>query len=156
MLDVGDEAPEFELPNQHGETVSLSQFAGRRVVVYFYPRANTDGCTVQAREFRDAGAAFDEHDVVVIGISDDPVEDLATFAEDHDLGFHLLSDDGGEVATLYESYGEKQMFGNTFDGVFRNTYVVGTDGTIDAVYEGVTPDGHAEEVLADLSTTPTA
>lgn len=149
MLDVGAEAPEFELPNQRGETVRLSAFEGR-VVVYFYPRADTPGCTTEACEFRDVRPAFGERDVAVVGISDDPVSDLADFADEYDLDFHLLSDEDGAVASRYDSYGEKQMFGNTFDGVFRNTYVVGADGRIEAAYEGVTPEGHAEEVLADL------
>ena len=151
MLDVGDEAPEFELANQHGETVRRSDFDGERLVVYFYPRANTDGCTTEACGFNDALAEFDGRDVNVVGISDDPVADLESFAAEYDLEFDLLSDELGEVATLYESYGEKQMFGNTFDGVFRNTYVVGPDGSIETVYEGVTPEGHAEEVLEDLA-----
>ncbi|SDJ61485.1 thioredoxin-dependent thiol peroxidase [Natronorubrum texcoconense] len=150
MLDVGDEAPEFELSNQHGETVRRSDFDGERLVVYFYPRANTDGCTTEACGFNDALAEFDDRDVNVVGISDDPVEDLESFAAEYDLEFDLLSDELGEVATLYDSYGEKKMFGNTFDGVFRNTYVVGPDGSVEAVYEGVTPEGHAEEVLDDL------
>ncbi|GAB3027126.1 thioredoxin-dependent thiol peroxidase [Natronobiforma cellulositropha] len=149
MLEVGEVAPEFELQNQHGETVSLSSFEGR-VVVYFYPRANTSGCTTQACEFRDERPRFDERDVAIVGISDDPVEDLESFAEEYDLPFDLVSDEHGEVSTLYDSYGEKQMFGNTFDGVFRNTYVVGADGRIEAVYEDVTPEGHAESILADL------
>lgn len=150
MLDVGDEAPEFELQNQHGETVRRSDFDGQRLVVYFYPRANTDGCTTEACEFNDALSQFADRDAAVVGISDDPVDDIADFAAEYDLEFDLLSDEFGEVATLYESYGEKRMFGNTFDGVFRNTYVVGPDGRIEAVYEGVSPDGHADEVLADL------
>ncbi|WP_254863178.1 thioredoxin-dependent thiol peroxidase [Halovivax gelatinilyticus] len=150
MLEPGDDAPAFELSNQHGETVSLSEFSGQPVVVYFYPRANTEGCTVQACEFRDASSDLDRLDAEVVGISDDPVEDLASFAEDYDLEFHLLSDEDGSVSAAYDSYGEKQMFGNTFDGVFRNTYVVDEDGTIAAVFEGVTPEGHADEVLAAL------
>ena len=150
MLEGGDEAPEFELPNQHGEIVRRSDFEGDRLVVYFYPRANTDGCTTEACAFQEAGDEFDDHDTHVVGISDDPVEDLAAFAEEYDLEFDLLSDEFGEVATLYESYGEKQLFGNTFDGVFRNTYVVDPDGHVEAVYEDVSPEGHAEDVLAGL------
>ena len=149
MLDVGADAPEFELPNQHGETVSLADFDGR-VVLYFYPRANTNGCTTEACEFRDERPAFDERNVSIVGVSDDPVSDLEAFADEHDLTFDLLSDELGEVATLYDSYGEKQMFGNTFDGVFRNTYVIDENGRVAAAYEGVTPEGHAEDVLADL------
>jgi thioredoxin-dependent peroxiredoxin len=150
MLETGDDAPEFELQNQHDETVRRSDFDGR-VVVYFYPRAGTDGCTTEAREFEAAREEFEDRDVGIVGISDDSVADLESFAEEESLGFDLLSDPEGEVATLYESYGEKQMFGNTFDGVFRNTYVVGPDGTIEAVYEGVSVDGHAEDVLEDIA-----
>ncbi|QFU81055.1 thioredoxin-dependent thiol peroxidase [Natronorubrum aibiense] len=150
MLDVGDEAPEFALQNQHGETVRRSDFDGQRLVVYFYPRANTDGCTTEACAFNDARPQFHDRDARIVGISDDPVDDLESFAAAYDLEFDLLSDELGEVATLYDSYGEKQMFGNTFDGVFRNTYVVGPDGLIEAVYEGVTPEGHADEVLEGL------
>ncbi|SNZ03349.1 peroxiredoxin Q/BCP [Natronoarchaeum philippinense] len=151
MLEIGADAPEFELPDQHGEPRSLSEFAGQRVVVYFYPRADTPGCTTEACSFRDAYEEFEDRDVAVVGISDDPVEDLAGFAEKHDLPITLLSDESGEVADAYDSYGEKNMFGNTFDGVFRNTYVVDESGQIAAVYEGVDPEGHAEELLAELS-----
>jgi len=151
MLDVGDEAPEFELHDQHGEPVALSEFEGQQVVVYFYPRADTEGCTKEARGFRDAYEEFAERNVAVLGISDDPVEDLADFAEKHDLPIALLSDESGEVASAYDSYGEKNMFGNTFDGVFRNTYVVDEAGRVAATYEGVDPEGHAEEILADLT-----
>lgn len=150
MLETGADAPEFELQNQHGETVRRSEFDGR-LVVYFYPRAGTDGCTTEAREFEAAREAFEDRGVDIVGISDDSVADLESFAADHDLEFDLLSDPEGEVATLYESYGEKQMFGNTFDGVFRTTYVVGPDGTIEAAYEDVSADGHAEDVLEDLA-----
>ncbi|MFC5366767.1 thioredoxin-dependent thiol peroxidase [Salinirubrum litoreum] len=150
MLSVGDTAPDFELPDQDGEPVSLSDFAGQHVVVYFYPRADTPGCTTEACGFRDNIDEFEARGVSVVGISDDPVRDLQAFAEKHDLPFHLLSDESGEVASAYDSYGEKSMFGNTFDGVFRNTYVVGPDGEIESVYEGVSPENHAEEILADL------
>lgn len=101
MLDVGDTAPRFELPNQHGRTIRLSDYEGRRVVVYFYPRANTQGCTTEASEFRDAMPAFEEREVSVLGISDDPVADLAAFADEYELNFDLLSDETGEVATIY-------------------------------------------------------
>jgi peroxiredoxin Q/BCP len=150
MLSVGDTAPEFELPDQNGDLVSLSEFRDDHVVVYFYPRADTPGCTTEACGFRDSFEEFEERGVHVVGISDDPVSDLDAFAEKHDLPFTLLSDESGEVSAAYDSYGEKNMFGNTFDGVFRNTYVVGPDGVVEHVYEGVSPDGHADEILADL------
>lgn len=148
MLNTGADAPDFELQNQHGESVALSSFDGR-VVVYFYPRADTPGCTTEACSFRDRWDEFDEAGVDVIGISDDPVADLEEFAEEYDLPITLLSDEDGAVASAYDSYGEKSMFGNTFDGVFRNTYVV-EDGEIVATYEGVDPEGHAGEILSDL------
>ena len=150
MLDAGDAAPDFELPDQHGDSVSLSDFRGEYVVVYFYPRANTPGCTTEACGFRDAHDRFRERGIRVLGVSDDPVEDLREFEADHDLPFLLLSDEDGEVAAAYDSYGEKNMFGETFDGVFRNTYVVGPDGDVVLTYEGVSPEGHASEILADL------
>jgi peroxiredoxin Q/BCP len=150
MLSVGDEAPDFELPDQDGRSVSLSDYRGRYVVVYFYPRADTPGCTTEACEFRDESEAFEARDVAVVGISDDPVADLDAFEEKYDLSFPLLSDEDGRVASAYDSYGEKNMLGNTFDGVFRNTYVVGPDGDVVLAYENVSPEGHAEQILDDL------
>ncbi|WP_226010028.1 thioredoxin-dependent thiol peroxidase [Halomicrobium salinisoli] len=150
MLSVGETAPDFQLSDQDGEPVALSDYEGQRVVLYFYPRADTPGCTTEACGFRDEWDAFEDRDVAVLGVSDDPVDDLDDFAAAYDLPFRLLSDEDGEVASRYDSYGEKNMFGNTFDGVFRNTYLIGPDGTVEAVYEGVDPEGHAEEILADL------
>jgi peroxiredoxin Q/BCP len=149
MLETGTTAPTFELQNQHGETVSLTDFDGW-VVVYFYPRADTPGCTTEACGFRDSLDAFEERGISVVGISDDPVSDLTAFAEKHDLSFDLLSDESGEVSAAYDSYGEKNMFGKTFDGVFRNTYVVGPDGRVVRAYENVSPEDHAEGILLDL------
>jgi thioredoxin-dependent peroxiredoxin len=149
MLEPGQPAPPFELPNQDGELVSLADFDST-VVVYFYPRADTPGCTTEACGFRDSWADFEARGVPVLGISDDPVADLETFRDEYDLPFDLLSDESGEVASAYDSYGEKNMFGNTFDGVFRNTVVVGPDGTVEAVFEDVSPEGHADELLSAL------
>ncbi|WP_435154471.1 thioredoxin-dependent thiol peroxidase [Haladaptatus sp. DFWS20] len=149
MLEPGQQAPPFECKNHAGETVALDDFDGR-VVVYFYPRADTPGCTTEACSFRDSWDEFAERDVTVLGISDDPVSDLEKFREKYDLPFELLSDESGEVASAYDSYGEKNMFGNTFDGVFRNTFVVASDGTIEHVFADVSPDGHAEEILSTL------
>jgi peroxiredoxin Q/BCP len=151
MLEPGDSAPAITLPNQRGETVTVDPAAARHTVVYFYPRADTPGCTAEACGFRDEWDAFEEADVAVVGISDDPVADLEPFAEKHDLPFALLSDPDGEVASAYDSYGEKQMFGNTFDGVFRNTYVLDDEGTVVLAYEGVSPEDHAIEILEDIA-----
>jgi len=147
MLDPGTDVPTFTLPNQHGDPVSLPETG--TVVVYFYPRADTPGCTAEACSFRDRWDEFEAREVPVFGVSDDPVSDLAAFAEEYDLPVDLLSDEDGTVSSAYDSYGEKNMFGNTFDGVFRNTYVV-RDGEVVLPYEGVDPEGHAEEILADL------
>ena len=150
MLDPGDEAPPFELPNQDGDPVALSDFAGQRLVVYFYPRADTPGCTIEARDFADHWDAFRDLDVAVVGISDDPVESQASFAEKYDLPFDLLSDEDGEVGRAYGSFGERTVGDREVTAAFRNTFVVGPDGTVEAVYRGVDPDGHAEELLSEL------
>ena len=147
MLEAGDHAPTFELQNQSGDPVSLADFEGSYVVVYFYPRADTPGCTTEACSFRDNWDRYEDADVAVVGISDDPVDDLADFAEKYDLPFDLLSDEDGRVSSAYDSYGEKNMFGKTFDGVFRNTFVVGPDGDVVEVFEGVDPEDHADEVI---------
>ena len=151
MLANGADAPLFTLPNQDGDGVSLETYRGSHVVLYFYPRADTPGCTTEACGFRDAWDQFTDAGISVLAVSDDPVSDLRTFADKYNLPFELLSDPDGDVSKLYDSYGERQMFGNTFDGVFRNSYVIGPDGTITYVYEGVSPEGHAEEILSDLS-----
>jgi peroxiredoxin Q/BCP len=142
MLDVGDEAPAFDLPNQHGETVSLDEFRGQHVVVYFYPRADTRGCTIEAEGFRDHHEEYRDLEVPVLGVSDDPVEDLAAFAEKYDLPFDLLSDESADVARAYGAWGDGHAD--------RVTCVVGPDGDVVAVFENVDPEGHAEEVLATI------
>ena len=149
MLEPGDDAPQFSLPNQDGEEISLEDIPGEYTVVYFYPRADTPGCTTEACSFRDDWDAYQDAGVSVVGISDDPVEDLATFREKYDLPFDLLSDEDGEVSAAYDSYGEKNVFGNQVMGVFRNTFVV-KGGEIVEVYEGVDPENHADEILGDL------
>lgn len=147
MLSEGELAPDFELPNQDGEPVALSEYDDQYVVVYFYPRADTPGCTTEACSFRDNWEEYEQRNVPVLGISDDPVEDLKDFAQKYDLPFDLLSDEDGSVSSAYDSYGEKNVFGNEVEGVFRNTYVVGPDGDIVAAFEGVDPEEHADEVL---------
>ena len=150
MLELGDDAPDFSLPNQDGETVTLSELDSQYTVVYFYPRADTPGCTTEACSFRDDWDKYEDAGVAVVGISDDPVEDLEPFREKYDLPFDLLSDEDGKVSDAYSSYGEKNVFGNQVMGVFRNTFVVDADGEIVEVYEGVDPEEHADEILTDL------
>ena len=150
MLETGQEAPQFELPDQHGDPISLADFEDQHVVLYFYPRADTPGCTTEACGFRDTWDAFEEREVAVLGVSNDPVENLEPFRQKHDLPFTLLSDKDGAVATAYDSFGDVEVDGDVYDIALRNTYVIGPDGRIEAVYEDVSPDGHAEEILADL------
>jgi len=151
MLDTGQPAPDFELPDENGEPVSLSEFEGQTVVVFFYPKAGTPGCTTEAGSFRDNWAAFEEAGIAVLGISADPPEELRQFKDDEDLPFSLLSDVDGEVASAYESFGTREIRGETYEIAFRNTYVVDGDGDIAAAYEDVSPEGHAEEILGDLT-----
>ncbi|WP_336037025.1 peroxiredoxin [Halobacterium yunchengense] len=150
MLSEGEPAPDFELSNQDGEPVALSDFDGQHVVVYFYPRADTPGCTTEACGFRDRWRDYREREVTVLGVSDDPVADLADFAAKYDLPFDLLSDADGAVAAAYDSYGEREVAGETREVTLRNTYVVGPDGTVAAAFEGVDPEAHADEVLDAL------
>lgn len=150
MIEVGQTAPEFTLPDQDDHPVSLSDRDGY-AIVYFYPRANTPGCTTEACSFRNRWDAFEDRGVTVFGISDDPVSDLNSFAAEYDLPFHLLSDTDGAVSRAYGSHGEKNIYGNVVEGVFRNTFVVDPDGTIVLTYEGVNPEAHADEILTDLN-----
>jgi peroxiredoxin Q/BCP len=150
MLESGRKAPEFELQNQDGETVRLSDFEGEYLVLYFYPRADTPGCTKEACAFRDSWERFEALGVDVVGVSNDPVEDLKPFQREYDLPFELLSDEGGDVASTYESFGTAEIRGETWHIAFRNTFILDEDNTIVRVYEDVSPDTHAEEILADL------
>lgn len=151
MLDAGQPAPDFELPNHDGEPVRLSDFEGQRVVLYFYPQAGTDGCTREARAFDESWDEFEKRGIQVLGVSADSVAEIAEFRDDLDLPFPLLSDEDGEVAKRYDTFGTTEVDGETFDIAFRNTYVIGPDGTIEATYEGVSPEQHAKELLEDIA-----
>ena len=146
-LDIGDTPPAFTLPNDSGSTTSLSDFAGERVVVYFYPKANTPGCTTEACDFRDSLTQLNDLGVKLVGISPDPVDKLAKFREDHDLNFPLLSDEDKTITTAYGVFKEKSMYGKTFMGIERSTFLIGADGKILRVWRKVKVPGHAEEVL---------
>ncbi|MFB6360344.1 MAG: peroxiredoxin [Halobacteriales archaeon] len=150
MVGPGDDAPEFELPDQNGVPVSLADYRGETVVVYFYPQAGTDGCTTEACSFRDNWNAYQEAGVQVVGISMDPAEDNAAFAAAQELPFPVLSDPSGDVPRAYDSYAQIEHEGEQLEIAVRNTFVVGPDGTIQAVYEDVSPEAHADEILADI------
>jgi peroxiredoxin Q/BCP len=141
-LSIGDRAPDFALPDAEGKTVSLADFAGREVIVYFYPAALTPACTTQACDFRDGRAALADAGYTVLGISKDPVAKLAKFAAQEHLDFPLLSDEGLEVHRAYGAWGEKQLYGKTVVGVLRSTFVVGPDGLLEQALYNVKAKGH--------------
>ena len=150
MLNIGDRAPNFTLKDKNGNDVRLSDFIGKKVVLYFYPKDNTPGCTRQACAFASALGAFREKGVKVIGISRDSVASHARFAEKYNLPFILLSDPSLEVIKAYGAFGEKKMYGKITEGVIRTTFIIGADGKIERVMKGVKPDTNAAEVLASL------
>lgn len=149
-LEPGAQAPDFSLADDTGTTVSLSDFAGRRVVVYFYPAAMTPGCTTQACDFSDSLDALQAAGVSVVGISPDKPEKLAKFRAHDDLTITLLSDPDRAVMQAYGAYGEKQMYGKTVEGVIRSTFVVGTDGRLEHAMYNVRAKGHVAKLRREL------
>jgi peroxiredoxin Q/BCP len=149
-LEVGDPAPDFTLLDQHGDPVSLSGLRGKTVVVYFYPKADTPGCTTQACGVRDHRADYERSDAVVLGVSPDPVKRVAKFDDKYGLGFPLLADEDHAVAEAYGVWVEKSMYGRKYMGNERTTFVIGPDGTIQEVFRSVKPAEHDELVLGAL------
>ena len=143
---VGAKAPGFRLQDDIGAIVSLADFKGRRVVLFFYPKDDTPGCTVEACEFRDLLPRFDADGVVVLGISPDPVRKHAKFKAKHSLSYPLLSDPDHSVLEAYDVWHEKMFWGRKYMGVVRSTFVVGTDGRLEGVWRDVSHEGHAAEV----------
>jgi peroxiredoxin Q/BCP len=145
---VGKLAPKFKLPSSTGETIDIGSFAGKKLVVlYFYPKADTPGCTKEACGFRDTLAEFDKAKVAVLGISPDPIEAVSEFSEKFHLNFPLLADSDHAVAEKYGVWQEKSMYGKKYWGVARTTFVIGRDGKIAHVFERVKPQGHDQQVL---------
>lgn len=150
-LEIGDVAPSFTLSDDQGNSVSLSDFAGKRVLVYFYPRANTPGCIKEACDFRDSLEQLNGLDIAVVGISPDKPEALAKFRADHELNFPLLSDPEKETLTAYGAFGEKKNYGKVVQGVIRSTFLVEPDGTIGQAMYNVKATGHVARVMKGLS-----
>jgi thioredoxin-dependent peroxiredoxin len=150
MLNENDPAPDFQLAADDGSTVRLSDLRGRRVVLFFYPKADTPGCTIEACEFRDRIEDYRSEETVVLGISPDRVEDVRAFREKFSLPYRLLADADHEAAEAYGVWGQKKMFGNTFMGVERSTFVIDEEGRLAKIYRRVKPEGHATEVLRSL------
>ncbi len=150
MIIANMKAPAFSLPDDNGNIISLSDFTGKKVVVYFYPKDDTPGCTVEACSFRDAFDEFLEAGAVVLGISPDDAASHTHFRKRHNLPFHLLSDTDHKVAEAYGAWGEKNMYGKKHVGIIRSTFIVDEAGMIAKVFPKVKPEGHAAEVLKAL------
>ena len=150
MIEEGTKAPEFELTSDTGETLTLAGLRGAPVVLYFYPKDDTPGCTAQACGIRDAWKDFQDAGAVVLGVSPDGEASHATFKEKYGLPFPLLSDTDHAVSEAYGVWGEKSMYGKTYMGVKRTTFVIGADGTVEKVFEKVKPAEHADQVLDAL------
>jgi peroxiredoxin Q/BCP len=150
-LEVGDKAPAFSLSDADGNTVKLSDYKGRKVIVYFYPAASTPGCTKQACDFRDSLAQLNEAGLAVVGISPDKPAKLATFRDAEGLTFPLLSDPDRAVLTAWGAYGEKTMYGKKVQGVIRSTFVVDEKGAIEVAQYNVKATGHVAKLRRDIS-----
>lgn len=153
MLEVGVKAPDFTLRDKEGKAVTLSSFNGKKVVLYFYPKDNTPGCTRQACAFAGAYSGFKERNVEVIGVSKDSEKSHAGFAAKHDLPFILLSDPELTAIQAYDVWKEKKLYGKVSMGVVRSTYVIDEDGVIEKVFEKAKPDTNAQEILDYLDRT---
>ncbi len=147
MLKVGDQAPAFTLLSDEGKEVSLSDFKGKRVLLYFYPKASTPGCTIEACEFRDLRPKFEGKDVVVLGVSGDPQKALQTFKTKQKLNFPLLGDPTHKMLEAYGVWRMKKFMGRSFKGIVRSTFLIGKDGKIEEVWDEVKAKGHAAETL---------
>ena len=149
-LEIGDQAPAFTLPNDSGETTSLADYQGKRVLVYFYPRANTPGCTTEACDFRDSLTQLNDLGIEVVGISPDTVDKLVAFREKNNVTFPLLADPDKNVLKEWGAFGEKKNYGKIVEGVIRSTFLVGTDGTIELALYNVRATGHVARVIREL------
>ena len=150
MLQQGTKAPDFTLPDKDNDPVSLSDFKGKKVILYFYPKDNTKGCTTQACTFRDAYSEFEALGAVVIGVSKDSTRSHTNFASKYELPFLLLSDPETEVIQAYDVWKEKKMYGKTYMGIVRTTYIIDEAGMIEKVYEKVKPAENADQILEHL------
>lgn len=152
-LKVGDKAPDFSATRDGGDTVNLADYAGQHVILYFYPKDDTPGCTKEAIGFTETAAEFAQSGAVVLGVSKDTVKKHEKFVAKHDLKIALLSDEDGAICDSYGVWVEKSMYGKTYMGIERATYLIGPDGTIKQIWRKVKVAGHVEAVLEELRTT---
>jgi peroxiredoxin Q/BCP len=154
LVEVGEYAPEFTLQADDGRHVMLSDYRGKKVILYFYPKDGTPGCTTEAKEFRDHVKAFEEENAVILGVSKDSVKSHKRFKQKHALPFTLLSDPEGRVLDLYGVWKKKSLYGRTFMGTERTTFLIDEDGVVERAYRKVKAKGHAEMCLLDLKSKP--
>ena len=150
-LQVGESAPNFSLPSSSGETVKLNAFKGQKVVIFFYPKDDTPGCTIEACEFRDRSDEISAQGTKILGISPDNLESHDRFISKFNLNFELLADENNTVATDYGSWGEKNMYGKVTIGMKRMTFLVDEEGNIEKIWGKVTPEGHAQQIIDAIS-----
>ena len=150
MIEVGAVAPDFELKADSGQTVRLGDYRGQRVILYFYPKDDTSGCTKQACGFRDHLPEFEARGATVLGVSPDGVDSHERFRDKYELNFPLLADPDHSVAATYGAWGKKKMYGREYEGILRSTFVIAPDGRVEKVFAKVKPAGHAELLLEDL------
>lgn len=150
VLKLKSKAPPFALRDQYGKMHKLSRYKGRKVVLYFYPKDNTPGCTVEAQEFNKILKKIEKKDTIIFGVSPDNEVSHKQFSEELELGFHLLADPDALISTKYGAYGEKNMYGRKFKSVFRTTYIIDDTGVIEKVFQNVKVKGHAREVFNSL------
>jgi len=151
VLEIGDRAPDFTLPASSGKSVKLSSLKGKQVVLYFYPKDDTTGCTIEACGFRDSIPKFDSLDAVVLGVSRDSLDSHAKFINKYSLNFILVSDEDLKAHMLYDTWKQKTLYGKKYMGTERSTFVIGADGKIKKIFRKVKPEGHEVEVLAALN-----
>lgn len=151
-IQANQPAPDFSLSDETGKIHNLSDYRGKAVVLYFYPKDDTPGCTVEACNFRDDYAVYREKDVVILGVSPDTSKSHTKFKNKFNLPFTLLADEGHIVADLYGVWGPKKFMGKQYDGVYRTTFLIGPQGDIVKVFENVKPDGHSKQVMEALET----
>jgi peroxiredoxin Q/BCP len=150
FLPVGTQVSDFTLNNQNDDAISLSQFAGKKVLVYFYPKAMTPGCTVQAQNLRDIKEELEAHNVVVLGVSPDPVKRLAKFAQRDELNFHLLSDEDHAIADRFGIWGLKKFAGREYEGIHRISFMISESGTVDHIFDKFKTKDHHTVILSHL------
>lgn len=150
LPEVGKPAPDFDALDDKGDPIKLSDYRGKEVVLYFYPRADTPGCTKEACAFRDDYSAYEEAGVVILGVSPDTVKKQAKFKEKWDLPFPLIADEDHAIADAYGVWGPKKFMGREYEGVHRTTFIIDKDGKVKKVFEKVRPAEHSQEILAEM------